>query len=93
MQNDVWLIHIVILRSTTRTFSTGIFTTVVYKKGEDDDRSCYENLMEDINNFKTLNQNENNPLCYTRFGWNQQLPQIHLSNQQEKIVIKFLVIL
>ena len=63
MQNDVWLIHIVILRFTTRTYHTGIFTIVVYKKGEDDDRSCYENLMEDINNFKILNQNENNPLC------------------------------
>ena len=49
--------------------------------------------MEDINNFKILNQNENNPLCYIHFVWNQQLPQIHLSNQQEKIVIKFLVIL
>ena len=26
---------------------------------ENDDRSCYENLMEDINNFKILIQNEN----------------------------------
>ena len=47
------------------------FMIVILKEGENDDRSCYENLMEDINNFKIVIQNEN-ILCCTRFGWNQQ---------------------
>ena len=63
--------------------SLQVFYDCYLKKEENEDRSCYVNLMEDINNFKILIQKMKTHSLLFHFLMKSTTAANYLSNQQK----------